>query len=244
MVLAPLALQHWIETRLVWARKRTRLLRIGPTNPLSYILVLTHLSMAPPRRVAPMREIGIVLGAILGAKFLGERQPGRRLIGAAIIVLGVLCLTGCAAERPPYPRAPDRLADLRVAFAPAPPELRADDTADEAEIQFRAAFVFYRRGQWNYAVPAFAEVVDYDDGRYDARFYLAASLVMAERNQEALPVLEELLETPFQMRARGLLARVLFRQGKPAEAREAAATAAKEDFDAAGWIARYDLLSR
>ena len=231
------------ETRLVWALERTRLLWIGALNPLSYILVLTALTLAPPHIVPPMREIRIVLGAILGAKFLGQRQPKRRLIGAAIMVLGVLCLTGCATERPLYPRAPDRLADLRVAFAPSPPELRTDDTPDEAEIQFRAAFLFYRRGQWNYAVPAFAEAVDYDDARDDARFYWAASLVMAERNEEALPVLEELLETPFEMRARGLLARVLFRQGKHSEAREAAA-AATEDHDAAGWIARYDLLSK
>lgn len=205
-------------------------------NSLRYILVLTALALAP------MSEISILSGAILGAKVLGERQAARHPIRAAILVLGMLCLTGCAAQRPPYPPPADRLADLRVAFAPSPPELRADDTEDEAEIQFRAAFRFYRRRQWDYAVPAFAEVVDYDDARHDARYYWAAALVMAERNAEALPLLEELLETPLEMRARALLARVLFRQGKPAEARDAASFAAKEDFDAAGWIARYDFL--
>jgi len=152
-------------------------------------------------------------------------------------------LAGCAAERPPYPPGADRFADLRVAVAPPAPATRSDETEDEAEIQFRAAIVFYRRGQWNYAVPAFAEVVDYDDDRDDARYYWAASLVLANRNEEALPVLEELLETAFEMPARALLARVLFRQAKRAEARAAVAPAAKENFDAAGWLARYDLLS-
>jgi cytochrome c-type biogenesis protein CcmH/NrfG len=122
--------------------------------------------------------------------------------------------------------------------------LRNDETDDEAEIQFRAAFVFYQKGRWDYAVPAFAEVVDYDDDRIDARFYWAASLVMSDRDAEAAQILEELLETPFEMRARPLLARVLFRQGKWAEARAAAAPAAKENFDAAGWVARYDLIAK
>jgi hypothetical protein len=44
------------------------------------------------------------------------------------------------------------------------------------------------------------------------------------------------------MRARPLLARVLYRLGRKGEAREAAAAAANENFDAAGWVARYDLL--
>lgn len=243
LILAPLALNRWNDTRQIWAAERLRLILIGALNPLSYIFVLTALTLAPLHRVAPLREISIVLGAILGAKFLGERQQGRRLIGAIIMVLGVLCLTGCSAERPPLPRAPDRLADLRAAVPPAPPALGTEETADEAEIQYRAAFVFYKKGRWDYAVPAFAEVVDYDDNRDDARYYWAASLVMAERNMEAQTMLEELLETPYEMPARALLARVLLRQGKPAEARAAAAPAAKENFDAAGWLARYDLLA-
>ncbi len=243
IVLAPLALRRWEETRRVWAEERILLVLIGALNPLSYILVLTALTLAPLHRVAPLREISIVLGAILGAKFLGERQPGRRLVGAVIMVLGVLCLTGCSAERPLYPPAvKDRFVDLRVAVPPAAPVLRTDETDDEAEIQYRAAFVFYRRGQFHYAVPAFAEVVDYDDDRDDARLYWAAALVMTEQNGAAAMVLEELLETPYQMQARGLLARVLFRQGQFKEAREMAAPAAKEDFDAAGWVTRYDLL--
>lgn len=103
--------------------------------------------------------------------------------------------------------------------------------------------MFYRKGRWDYAAQAFAEAVDYDGNRDDARYYWAVSLVMSERNDAALPVLLELLETPFEMPARALLARVLFRQGKPAEARSAAAPAAMENFDAAGWLARYDLLT-
>lgn len=162
---------------------------------------------------------------------------------APILVVAVLFFTGCAVEPPLRQSSFDRFADLRAAVAPSAPELRNGDTDDEAEIQYRAAFVFYRRSRWDHAIPAFAEVLEYDDDRDDARFYLAVSLVMADRNGEALPLLEELLETPYEMPARPLLARVLFRQGRRTEARASAGPAATENFDAAGWVARYDLLS-
>jgi drug/metabolite transporter (DMT)-like permease len=243
VVLAPVALRRWPETVRVWGSDRWRLVLIGALNPLSYILVLTALTMAPLHRVAPLREISIVLGALLGAKFLGEKQGGRRLLGAAIMVAGVLCLTGCGTPAgPEYRTRYVRGIELTVVTPPPMPELRADETDDEAEIQYRAAFVFYKRGRWEYAVPAFQEALDYDDDRQDARYYLAVSLLMAGRETEALEHLEELLETPFEMRARPLLARVLYRLGRKGEAREAAAAAANENFDAAGWVARYDLL--
>src|SRR6185295_2852910 len=108
-------------------------------------------------RVAPMREISIVLGAILGAKLLGEAQGRRRIIGATIMVLGVLCLTGCSVERPVYTPVYDRLLDLRIATPLPEPAFEPGEITDEAEIQYRAAFVFYRQKRWSYAAAAFSE---------------------------------------------------------------------------------------
>ncbi|HEU0119965.1 MAG TPA: EamA family transporter [Bryobacteraceae bacterium] len=241
IVLAPLALRRHGETAGVWKRDRLRLVLIGAMNPLSYILVLTALTMAPLHRVAPLREISIVLGAILGARFLGEQQGRRRLAGALVMVAGVLFLTGCSAERPAFQPKYERGIDLRVAVPPALPAAPAGE-GDEAEIQFRAAQSFYRAGRWNFAIPALSEALDHDDDRQDIRYYLAAALVMAGRDADAAVLLDELLETPWASRARALYARVLYRTGKGREAREMAAEAAKEDFDAAGWLARYDLL--
>lgn len=242
VVLAPIALHRLPETRRTFETEKLRLALIGAMNPLSYILVLTALSLAPLHRVAPLREISIVLGAVLGARFLGERQATRRIIGAVIMVIGVLCLTGCSVERPVYQPVYDRALTLRDIAPPPPPAMIDEPTNDEAEIQYRAAFVFYKKGRWNYAVPAFNEVLEYDDSRHDARFYLAASLVLAGRYDEAVPVLDELLETPFEMPARGIYARMLFRQGRRTEARAMIAPAAAVDYDAAGWAARLDLL--
>ena len=115
-------------------------------------------------------------------------------------------------------------------------------TDDEAEIQFRAAIPFYTSQRWTYAAAAFAEVLEIDRDRDDARYFLAACLLLGGSLSDAVPQLEKLLETEYETPARVLLAHALYALGRPAEAREAAAPAAAEDYHAAGWVARYDLL--
>ncbi|MBM3796567.1 MAG: hypothetical protein FJW31_21475 [Acidobacteria bacterium] len=123
------------------------------------------------------------------------------------------------------------------------PAFSSGETEDEAEIQFRAAFVFYDKQRWPYAATALAEALDYDEDRHDIRYYLVVALLLANRDEEAAHHAEELMETPFEMRARPLLARALLRLGRNAEARQAAAPAAPENYDAAGWLARYEALT-
>lgn len=157
-------------------------------------------------------------------------------------IIPLLLLASCSVERPVFQPASDRFADLKHFPPPAKPALTPDDTEDEAEIQFRAAFVFYDTARWAYAAAAFEEALDYNEDRHDIRFFLASSLLLANRDIEAALQCEELFDTPYEMRARPLLARALLRMGKPREARDAAAPAAAHDYDAAGWLARFDLL--
>jgi uncharacterized membrane protein len=42
--------------------------------------------------VAPAREIGILIGAVLGARLLREGHLARRALGAAAMVVGVIAL--------------------------------------------------------------------------------------------------------------------------------------------------------
>ena len=60
--------------------------------PLSYILVLTAMQFTPVSYVAPAREISILIGAAMGARFLAEGDVQRRLVGACAMVLGVVAL--------------------------------------------------------------------------------------------------------------------------------------------------------
>ena len=66
---------------------------VGVLAPLGYILVLTALRLgAPLHIVAPAREMSMMMGALLGMVFLGERVTGVRLAGCAMILGGVALL--------------------------------------------------------------------------------------------------------------------------------------------------------
>jgi len=92
LILAPVALRRWDEVRLHWQKHRLEALGIAILSPLSYILVLSALKFTPVSYVAPAREISILLGAALGARFLAEGDVKRRLFAASGIVLGVVFL--------------------------------------------------------------------------------------------------------------------------------------------------------
>jgi uncharacterized membrane protein len=70
---------------------------VGLLSPLSYILVLGALSLgAPVSVVAPMREMSMMLGALLGLAVLGERVGAARLAGCAVLIGGVVALGASA----------------------------------------------------------------------------------------------------------------------------------------------------
>lgn len=70
---------------------------VGLLSPLSYILVLAALSQgAPLSIVAPMREMSMMVGALMGMLILREAVGGWRLAGCAVLVLGVILLSGAA----------------------------------------------------------------------------------------------------------------------------------------------------
>lgn len=92
LVVTPVALRRWGAVREAWARHRGELIGVAVLSRLAYILVLTALVVSPVSYVAPAREIGILIGVILGARVLAEGHVMRRGIGAAAMVVGVLAL--------------------------------------------------------------------------------------------------------------------------------------------------------
>lgn len=62
---------------------------IAVLSPLAYILVLVALQTAPVSLVAPIRESSIVIGSLLAWWLFGEARPGRRILGAVIVLAGV-----------------------------------------------------------------------------------------------------------------------------------------------------------
>ncbi|QAY73335.1 hypothetical protein ET445_08240 [Agromyces protaetiae] len=73
-------------------REWRRLLVFGFLSPLSYILVLVAVTIAPVALVAPMREVSVVLVSLFGALVLREGRPGARLVASGVVVAGIALL--------------------------------------------------------------------------------------------------------------------------------------------------------
>lgn len=68
---------------------------VGLLSPASYILVLSALGRgAPLSIVAPMREMSMMVGALMGMVILKERVGPWRLVGCGLLICGVIFLSG------------------------------------------------------------------------------------------------------------------------------------------------------
>jgi drug/metabolite transporter (DMT)-like permease len=85
----PLARRRWGEVRKHWFRDRWRTVIVALLNPISFILVLMALQIAPVSYVAPAREISILIGVVLGARILTEGAMMRRLVAGVMMLLGL-----------------------------------------------------------------------------------------------------------------------------------------------------------
>jgi drug/metabolite transporter (DMT)-like permease len=91
-MLAAVAVTRLEAVKEEWRLHRNHAFGIAVLSPAAYILVLYALAISPVSYVAPAREIGILFGALMGARWLGERDVERRLGGAVAMVLGVVAL--------------------------------------------------------------------------------------------------------------------------------------------------------
>jgi drug/metabolite transporter (DMT)-like permease len=62
---------------------------VAVLGPAGYVMVLYALTLAPLSRVAPAREVSMLIAALLGGHLLGEGDRRLRVAGAACIALGV-----------------------------------------------------------------------------------------------------------------------------------------------------------
>ena len=92
VVLLPYALRHRTQVKEVWQSYRKEAISVGVLSPSGYVLILFALTVAPVSYVAPAREISILIAAILGKRLLAEGEAGHRLLGAAAMTIGLICL--------------------------------------------------------------------------------------------------------------------------------------------------------
>ena len=75
-----------------WRSNRTAIVVAGLLTFLAYGLVLTAFSLSRVSYVAPAREVGIVVGVLMGVLILKEPFGRVRLAGSSIIVLGLILI--------------------------------------------------------------------------------------------------------------------------------------------------------
>ena len=93
LLLAPAALSNPARARKLMQGKWRLAIGVGLLAPLSYILVLRALHMgAPLSIVAPMREMSMMVATLLGMTILHERVGSWRLVGCAVLIVGVVVL--------------------------------------------------------------------------------------------------------------------------------------------------------
>jgi drug/metabolite transporter (DMT)-like permease len=92
VLLTPMALRNRQEMMREAREYRTSVIVVSVLGPLGYILVLFAMKVAPIGHVAPARELATLVGSYFGVKLLKERMTPQRVIGAVLIVGGVISL--------------------------------------------------------------------------------------------------------------------------------------------------------
>lgn len=92
-VVAPAVLRDLPAAGAMWHGQWRYAVFVGIVSPVSYVLVLYAMQVAPLSHVAPAREVSMLFAALLGGQLLGERDRGPRLAGAACIAAGVVALS-------------------------------------------------------------------------------------------------------------------------------------------------------
>ncbi|MCY8836665.1 DMT family transporter [Bacillus atrophaeus] len=90
IILTPFAVKNWGEVTFEWKHHRREAAGVGVFNSLAYILALSVMVFAPVSHVAPIREISILIGTIMGSVLLSEGFGKLRVIAATFMVLGVI----------------------------------------------------------------------------------------------------------------------------------------------------------
>jgi drug/metabolite transporter (DMT)-like permease len=91
-VLAPSSLRDVSAAVGMWRRQWKYAMYVGIVSPVSYVLVLYAMQVAPLSHVAPAREVSMLFAALLGGQLLGEGERLLRLAGAGFIAAGVMAL--------------------------------------------------------------------------------------------------------------------------------------------------------
>lgn len=84
--------RRWGAVRELGRTQWRRIVVFGVLSPLSYILVLAAIRIAPVALVAPLREVSVVLVSLFGVVVLRESRPGWRIAASLVVAAGIVLL--------------------------------------------------------------------------------------------------------------------------------------------------------
>lgn len=91
-LVTPFALSRRQEAARHWREHKLYIFGMALLSPIAYVLVLTAMTFTPVSYIAPAREVSIVIGAFLGARYLKEGEAKRRIWAAGAMAVGVIAL--------------------------------------------------------------------------------------------------------------------------------------------------------
>ncbi|HUF91111.1 MAG TPA: EamA family transporter [Candidatus Limnocylindria bacterium] len=92
IVLLPALAGRGEAVRREWRENWRTILAAGVMTGVGYLLVLFAFRLSKTGYVVAARELSIVFSAVIGSLWLHEGRLGPRLLGASIILLGVVCV--------------------------------------------------------------------------------------------------------------------------------------------------------
>jgi uncharacterized membrane protein len=92
LLIAPAVVRDVPAAAAMWQRQWKYALFVGAISPVSYVLVLYAMQVAPLSHVAPAREVSMLFAALIGGQLLGEGDRLPRIAGAGCIAAGVISL--------------------------------------------------------------------------------------------------------------------------------------------------------
>jgi drug/metabolite transporter (DMT)-like permease len=90
--LVPSVLRDRLAAAVLWRKQWRYAVAVGIISPVSYVLVLYAVKVAPLSHVAPAREVSMLFAALIGGHLLGEGDRVVRILGAGLIAVGVMAL--------------------------------------------------------------------------------------------------------------------------------------------------------
>ena len=92
LLIGPTLLHDRPAVAALWRSQWKYACIVGIISPVSYVLVLYAMQVAPLSHVAPAREVSMLFAALMGGHLLGEKDRGLRVVGAVLIAAGVMAL--------------------------------------------------------------------------------------------------------------------------------------------------------